>query len=201
MIRAVLLDADGVVQENPDGWLDDLKAFVAEGDGQAFVDDLFATEEPAMTGERGFRDVVAEVAGRWGLPERVEELLGHWRRIEVSAPVVALAGELRGSGLRCCLATNQNSFRAAYMKQSLGYDEVFDGAFYSCDLGVLKSSPAFFTRALERLRLPAAEVLFVDDSERYVDTARDVGLHGELWSTCEGIEVLRDRLGALGIGG
>ena len=37
------------------------------------------------------------------------------------------------------------------MRDTLGYDEVFDELFYSCDEGVAKPDPAFFTGAVERL--------------------------------------------------
>lgn len=195
-LRAVLFDADGVVQQNPSGWLADVRRFVSGRDGAAFTDDLFAAEASAMLGERDFREVVAEVAGRWGVAATgVEELLGHWHRIEVSEPVLRLVAELRERGLRCCLASNQNAFRAAYMQAEVGYADRFDASFYSCDLGVLKSSPAFFDQVLDRLDLPADEVAFVDDTERYVDVARRRGLPAVLWCSGQGVEVLRDRLG------
>jgi putative hydrolase of the HAD superfamily len=198
-VRAVLLDADGVVQENPDGWLERLKATVGDGKGQEFADDVFATEQEAMTGDRDFGDVIAEVADRWGLTGSRQDLLEHWRRIEVSAPVVELVGELRAAGIRCCLASNQNSFRARYMRDALGYEKIFDSVFFSCDLGVLKTSPRFFTSVLSELDLPAGEVLFVDDGEHYVETARDVGLRAFVWSTGRGIDVLRAELAAHGL--
>ncbi len=198
-VRAVLLDADGVVQENPDGWLEQLKATVGHGRGQEFADDVFATEQDAMTGDRDFGDVIAEVADRWGLTGSRDDLLEHWRRIEVNAPVVDLVGELRAAGIRCCLASNQNSFRARYMRDALGYEKIFDSVFFSCDLGVLKTSPRFFTSVLSELDLPAGEVLFVDDGEHYVETARDVGLPALVWSTGRGVDVLRAELAAHGL--
>lgn len=197
--QAVLLDADGVVQQNPDGWLDDLKSFVGPDDGQDFVDDLFATEAAAMTGHRTFPDVLAEVAARWGAANRSDELLEHWRRIEVSEPTVALATELRDGGVPCYLATNQHAVRASYMKDVLGYGELFDGVYCSCDLGVLKSSATFFTQVLDRLGLDAGVVLFVDDSEEYVRSARAAGLQAETWSIDDGVDVLRERMRALGL--
>ncbi len=198
-VHAVLFDADGVVQDNPAGWFDELHALVAPGRGREFVDDVFDTEKPAMRGRRDFRAVLAEVASRWGLSGRVEELLDHWRRIDVHAAVLEVVGELRASGVRCYLASNQHAHRAAYMRSGLGYDEVFDAQFYSCDLGVLKSSPDFFVRALRDIGAAAEETLFVDDSEAYVETARGVGLLAEQWCVADGIGVLRALLAEHGL--
>ena len=198
-LRAVLFDADGVVQRNPPGWFDHLHDMVAPGRGRQFVDDVFETEKPAMRGRRDFRGVLTEVTRRWGVDARLDELLDHWHRIEVNAPVVEVVGELRASGIRCCLASNQHAHRAAFMRRGLGYDEVFDEQFYSCDLGVLKSSPAYFTQVLETLGLPAEQVLFVDDSDSYVETAREVGLLAETWSIRDGVGQLREVLAEHGL--
>ncbi|MGN6131474.1 MAG: HAD family hydrolase [Nocardioidaceae bacterium] len=198
-VQAVLFDADGVVQDNPAGWFDELHALVAPGRGREFVDDVFATEKPAMRGHREFASVLTEVRSRWGLSVRLEALLDHWRRIDVHAPVLEVVGELRASGVQCYLATNQHAHRAAHMRRTLGYDEVFDGQFYSCDLGFTKSSPAFFTRVLDELGLPGEEVLLVDDSEKYVETAREVGVLAEQWCLTDGVDELRALLGEHGL--
>jgi putative hydrolase of the HAD superfamily len=199
VVRAVLFDADGVVQRNPPGWFEHLHSLVAPGRGRAFVDDVFDTEKPAMRGRRDFRGVLTEVTSRWPVDASVEELLAHWHRIDVHAPVVELVGELRATGLRCCLASNQNAHRAAYMRDRMGYDAVFDEQFYSCDLGALKSSAVFFDRALEVLALPASDVLLVDDKQEFVDAARDRGLRAEQWSLAEDVDRLRRQLRCHGL--
>lgn len=198
-IRIVLFDADGVVQTTPDGWLDDLKAFVVPGDGRGFVDDVFAAEKSAMVGERDFREVLEEIAKHWGLADRIEALLPHWQRIDVSDATVELVHRLRRSGIGCFLATNQQAFRASYMKQHLGFDDVFDGQFYSCELGVLKPDLAYFSRILERLDMPASSVLLVDDSQTNVEAARTAGLQATCWAVRDGIETLRADLSLRGL--
>ena len=195
--RVLLLDADGVVQQNPPGWLERLRGVVA--DGEAFTDELFAAEQPAMTGDRRFPDVLGEVAARWGVGDLVEDLLAHWRDVEPCAETLDVVARARRHGIDCYLASNQNAYRAAFMRTGLGYDDVFTGQFYSCDLGALKSSPAFFERVLARLRMPAAEVLFVDDSEEYVDQARSVGLRAVHWCVGDGTPRLRALLAEHGL--
>ena len=150
MVRAVLVDADGVLQVNADDWLDRLRAFVPATDGDEFVDDLFAAEKPAMRGERRFADVVADVCARWGLTGREDELVDHWRHAIVQPEVVEVVRELRAAGIACHLATNQNDVRAAYLLDDLGYADLFDSTFCSCELGTTKDDPAFLRLAAER---------------------------------------------------
>ena len=193
-VRAVLFDADGVVQQNPPDWDAKLRRF---GDG--FVDDLFASEVPAMVGERSFSEVLAEVIERWQVPVSASALLEHWCEVSVRADTVALVRSLRVAGLGCWLASNQHAYRASFMRRRLGYDEAFDGQFYSCDLGVLKSSPEFFSLVLDRLGLPAADVLLVDDGASYVDVARSAGLRAVQWCVDDGIDELRRLLASHGL--
>ena len=193
-VRAVLVDADGVLQTNPDGWLEEVRGFVAAEDGKDFTDHLFGAEERAMTGSVSFADVVAEVTAHWGIGDRAEELVGHWRRIEVCADTVAVLRELRAAGVGCHLVTNQNDLRAAYMRAELGYADLLDSTFVSCELGVLKDDPRFFEQVLAVLGLPATEVLLVDDKDRFVDVARSVGLRGVVWTVDDGAPALRAAL-------
>ena len=193
-VRAVLFDADGVMQHNPPGWEAALRRY---GDG--FVDDLFAAEAPAMVGARSFPEVLDEVVARWTLPVAASQLLGHWREISVSGPTVGVVRSLRALGVGCCLASNQHAYRASYMRSGLGYGDLFDEQFYSCDLGETKSSPKFFAMVLDRLGLPAGEVLLVDDGGSYVDVARSAGLRAVQWCIDDGISELRRLLSSHGL--
>lgn len=87
--------------------------------------------------------------------------------------------ELRAAGFGVHLATNQERRRAAYMREVLGYDELFDSSYYSCDLSHLKVEPEFFEAVIADLGVPADEVLPGDDREKNVLVARDVGLRAE----------------------
>lgn len=198
-VAALLLDADGVVQENPPGWLEELRAYVDPARADAFVADLFAEEQPAMVGDRRFASVVEEVAARWGILDRVDELLGHWCRVLPSPEVVALVRRLRAGGLPCHLASNQNDHRAAHLRGPLGYDELFDATYFSCDVGALKSDPAYFSRVVSSLGLPAGRLMFVDDKDEFVEVARSCGLRASRWTTADGTAALGRLLAGHGI--
>ena len=79
------------------------------------------------------------------------------------------------------LTTNQQSRRARWMRDNLHFDEVFDEQFYSCELGLAKPDPAYFSTIIDRLDLDPATVLFVDDTEVNVVGARQTGIHAELF--------------------
>lgn len=197
--RQLLLDADGVLQTNPPGWSDHLRAQVDPGRGEEFVDELWSAEQEAIRGRRPFADVLREVTARWGIGDRVEELLPHWHRVEAAEGTVEVVRELRAAGVPRHLVTNQNDHRAAYMRDGLGYAELFEQLFVSCELGLTKSDPGFFARVAERLDAPPASLLLVDDSQDHVDSAREAGLLAEVWCTEDGTDALRALLARHGL--
>lgn len=199
MIRHVLLDADGVLQQLPGGWPTALARHLGDR-AEEFLTAASAVEVACLRGDADFLPLLAAELEAYGVTVPAEELYTSvWHHIAVEAEGLALVGELRGRGLGVHLATNQAPRRAAYMRAELGYDELFDTSFYSCELGVAKPDPAFFAAVLDRLGAPAPEVLFVDDSPANVAGAREAGLAAEQWTIGDGHPRLRELLDRHGL--
>jgi len=105
-----------------------------------------------------------------------------WFTIGVVPETMALVRRLKAAGYGVHLGSNQERHRAAFMGSTLGYDHVFGVSAYSCDLGVAKPDPAYFTRAAELIGADPATILFVDDTEPNVRGAREAGLAAEQWT-------------------
>lgn len=190
--KVVLFDADGVVQQTPPGWEAELHATLGSPPfAEDLLRELFVAELPALAGDSDFAEVTREVLDRFGLAERTEAVLAFWTRLELDVEVTALIRELRAAGTACFLATNQHELRRAYMSTSLGYDELLDGQLYSCELGVAKPDPAYFTAALERIGYSPGSALFIDDREPNVLGARSAGLRAEVFHLSSGVGALR----------
>ena len=157
-------------------------------------------ELPALAGERDFTEVATEVLERWGLADRTDAVLAFWTRLELDQEVTALIRELRAAGAACWLATNQHELRRAYMSTSLGYDELLDGQLYSCDLGVAKPDPAYFTRAVAQIGCdPARGAVHRRAARTNVLGARSAGLRAEVFHLSSGADALRVILAAHGL--
>jgi putative hydrolase of the HAD superfamily len=197
-VRAVLWDADGVLQHLPDGWEASMRP-VVEGhvtDLDAFLAEAFEAERPALVGQANWLEILPALLERWGVPHLYDRAVQVWLSIVPQEGVRDLVTSLRDDGIRCYLATNQTAQRGRYMAEHLGYDDLLDGAFWSYELGLAKPDPAYFTTILDKLGLEAAEVLFVDDSVASVEAARSVGMAAEHWHVDRGIRALRDLLRA-----
>jgi putative hydrolase of the HAD superfamily len=170
---------------------------LADVDG--FLAEAYVAERPALTGDARWLDVLPGLLERWGVPEAYDDVVRAWLSIEEVPGTHDLVRRLRATGLRCCLATNQDVSRGAYMHEALGYGDLLDVAFYSHALGVAKPDPAYFTAVLDRLGAAPDETLFVDDNLDNVEAARTVGLHAEHWVHSDGLDALREQLARHGV--
>lgn len=194
-IRAVLFDADGVVQTPGAGWRDHVAGLCGDAAaGNAFLEAVFAAEKPCLTGTGDFRSALAEVLEVWRSSVDVERALQVWTMIEPDEAVLGLASRLRRGGVQVALATNQQRYRADYMTRQLGYGAYFDHLLYSCDLGYAKPSIEYFSGALNRIGIAPEEALFLDDHADNVAAARQAGLHADVFHVSQGCAALMETL-------
>lgn len=79
------------------------------------------------------------------------------------------------------------------------FKALFDGAYYSCEIGQRKPEAAAYHHVLERHNADPARTLFIDDSIQHVYGARAAGLNAEhLELANEDVIGLVDRLGLVG---
>jgi HAD superfamily hydrolase (TIGR01509 family) len=183
---AILFDADGVLQSTDEKWFYAMTALIGTDDEkqvERFFGDIMAAELPSLAGRLPFEGPLGEALATWRITTPAAEVLQLWHHVDVDRGVVAAVSELRAQGIRCALATNQHPERAAYMRENLGYDEVFDDLFYSCELGVAKPDPAYFTEVVRRLGTVPGRTLLLDDNADNVAEAKEAGLVAELFAS------------------
>ncbi len=193
-VRAVLWDADGVLQHGPAGWRADLDAVA----GPELADAVLTAEGPALRGEVPLRDALRTMLRAWPRAAvHVEDLLSLWTQAVVDPDALRLVDGLRASGVSCALATNQHDVRREWMRDTLRLDEHFDAVYYSCEVGTVKPDAAFFGHALADLGLRGAQVGLVDDSPANVEGARAAGLRAVRHDPASGAPGLRAEVRAL----
>ena len=189
-VRAVLLDADGVLQFIGTPWYRAL----SEGGGEPFAKALLSREGPALSGRESLRDLLERLVAELELATSADELMVLWRRATPDPLARRLVGELRAAGYLTVLATNQQRERREWMRTALGYDGLCDIDAYSCLLGVAKPDPDYFRAVLTMARVDADEALFVDDSAENIAAASALGLRTLHHPSDSGGRVLRREL-------
>jgi putative hydrolase of the HAD superfamily len=110
---------------------------------------------------------------------------------------LGILAELAASN-SCFLGALNNEARETneYRFQKFGLREHFKVALSSCYLGLRKPDLAIYKRALDILGRPPERILFIDDREENVASARVAGMHGIRF---QGAEALRSELKNLGV--
>ncbi|MFT4798862.1 MAG: putative hydrolase of the HAD superfamily [Candidatus Azotimanducaceae bacterium] len=182
MTTTLLLDADGVLQETAASFYTDIKALVNAEDADRFLEQIFAAERPALTGQADFREDLQTLLKQWQVLHAVDDVLAIWYRIDLVPGILSLLKNLRDRGCTVCLATNQQASRMQYMRHHMRLDQHFDRAYYSCELGVAKPSSEYFVAIQHDLGVAADQILFIDDSLPNIEGAARSGLLTEHFS-------------------
>jgi len=192
-VRAVLFDADGVLQMPREGWLDRLTTL----GGPGFVEAAFAAEAECLDGSIDFGERLETLLAK--REATVRDALAVWEDIVPDPDAFAVVERVRAGGLLCGLATNQQSRRGRYMRERTAIDRIFDRHYYSFEVGHAKPTRAYFEAIVEDLGIPAGQVAFVDDVPGNVEGARSVGLQAAWHDPASGAAGLAADLRGLGV--
>ena len=80
----------------------------------------------------------------------------------------------------------------------MGIHHLFDDVISSAVVGMAKPDHRIYRLAAERLKLPVEECLFIDDAERNVEAAREVGMSAVHFRVHKGDD-LAAQFAALGV--
>jgi HAD superfamily hydrolase (TIGR01509 family) len=127
-------------------------------------------------------EFLRELAGQMGAPDlEIEALRQAWCDIFRPWPEMErLAEDLIAAGHPTWLVSNTDPLHFSHLRPRLPVLERFTGLFLSYEAGLIKPDPAYFHAALERVGLPAAQCVFVDDRPENVEAARTCGLRAIL---------------------
>ncbi len=142
--------------------------------------DLF---EKGMISPAEYRDYIRKAAGKDFSDEVVDEIVNAIL-IDVPRERVELLLKLRKK-YRLFLFSNTNEINyicfTKRLREKFGYDifeRCFDAAYFSQIMHCRKPSPEGFKRIVEEQGLVPDETVFIDDIEKNLEGARQIGIHG-----------------------
>lgn len=141
-------------------------------------------DNPLFEMERG---EITEAAFLDQLTDSLEPLLGHqpemhrfkeiyFEALEPNQPMIELMRELRDSGYRMAMLTNNVKEWEPLWRSMLPVDEIFETVVDSGFVGCRKPESRIYAITLERLALPAERCLFVDDVQVNCEGAERTGM-------------------------
>ena len=197
MIKTVIFDLGGVIMTlSPDvavqRFLDlGLKDAVKQMDPYT-QKGIFGDVEEGKISPETFRERLSEMCGRelsW--EECRHAWLGYVK--EVPRRNLDTLLQLKEQGYRVVLLSNTNPFMMDWVESEDFSGDGHSLSFYlhklykSYEMGCMKPNPLFFQKVLQEEQLNPAEALFLDDGQRNVEAARELGItsiqtiNGEDW--------------------
>jgi putative hydrolase of the HAD superfamily len=196
MIRVILFDNDGVVSNPPEFFSDwycreyGLPAGLMEPFFRGpFVD--------CIRGKADLKELLVPLLPAWKWNGGVEEFLDLWFEKEniIDEEVVALIKELSDEDIICCMATNQEKYRLAYLRKR--FEGIFDEVYGSADIGFKKNQPEFAKFVAndlsQRFEIAADEILLIDDEARNVEVSSQV-INAYQFTTLEALKKKLDEI-------
>ena len=104
----------------------------------------------------------------------------------------ALLCPQKRSNITLCLGTNQDTYRAHFIRTKIG--TLFDALFFSCDLGAMKPETEFYKHIESKLGVEPHHIAFIDDSKAHVEAATRAGWISHQY---QNIDDLKNFLGEL----
>jgi epoxide hydrolase-like predicted phosphatase len=128
--------------------------------------------------EEGIHRHLGESLG-WGDAQVTAFMVDFWTEY-LGTPNTELAEYFRDLRPRYSTAILSNSFVGARERER-EFGELADLIIYSHEVGISKPEHRIYELTCDRLGARAEQTVFLDDAERYVAAAREVGMHGILF--------------------
>lgn len=185
-IKAVVFDADGVVINSP-GYFSvqyEKEFGVSNNTMLPFFKGIF---QDAVVGKADLKEILKPVLSDWEWKGSVDELLKWWFKAEhyVDERIIKEIQRLQGEGIKCCLGTKQEKYRAEYIRKDMGLGDVFDESYISCDMGCKKPEEKFFRiiqdDLADKYSIKAYQIMFWDNKEENITASKKLGWQSYLY--------------------
>lgn len=183
MIKAIVFDADGVVIKAPKMF----SQILAETRGVTTEQTLVFFKgifQECLIGKADLKVELLPFLQKWGIEDKPEAFITQWFVAEnhLVQEIIDLIFELRNKSIKCYLATNNEYNRTQFMRNEMGFNNIFDEVYSSADLNAKKPEREFFTILLKKIKLEPGEVLFIDDAYENIAVAEKMGIRSHLYS-------------------
>ena len=181
-MKVLLLDADGVLFKS-----------------EVLFSTLFAQEHNVLleeiseffrgpfvqcqTGEKDMKEELPPYLEKWKWNGDLNSFLTYWFESEFNFDETLNKSVqlLREKRVLCCLASNNEKYRATHLENRLREMDTLDKYYFSWSLKSKKNKPEFFEKIIEELRVAPEEIVFIDDEQQNIDAAKSLGINARLY--------------------
>ena len=147
------------------------------------------------------RDYYKRVLSRFGvtmddktIDEMVEMDLSSWKNI--NAGTVALMEDVKKADYVLGILSNMPHDFLAWARENIPVFSIPHVSLFSCEVNLVKPEEAIYRKMLSLLGVESGELVFFDDNEENIKSARALGIKAFLWKNPE---CARRELSSLGV--
>ncbi|MFZ2706850.1 MAG: HAD family hydrolase [Minisyncoccia bacterium] len=148
------------------------------------VQRFFANEfQECLRGKLDLKVALSPYITEWGVPMSIDEIITYWFSHErkISNNILTQVHALRSTGTKVHISTNNETYRADYIWNTLQLRESFDTVFASGHIGFVKPEQEFWSYIWKKLGEPEKKsVLVWDDNNDNIASARAFGFSAQL---------------------
>lgn len=174
--KTIFFDWGGVIANDPgDDFLRELLRKVGANDAQ--IEEFFHDCMPQfMRGEITEDQYWYILRSKYNLniEDSISEEFKQWKGLVANQDILKLVSDAKAKGIRTAILSNaiEPTYNAL---QQAGYYDLFDELIVSCKVGFAKPQKEIYELALKQLNATATESVFIDDKQRNLDPAEEMG--------------------------
>jgi HAD superfamily hydrolase (TIGR01509 family) len=178
-IRAVIFDMDGVIVDSEPYSVQALIDILRQYGVEPTADDL------RRSYGRRVRDDFVDYFSRYGVTADLHTAIAHKHaryyhlaagHLHAFPGVLPLLERIHGQGYRLALASSGDRVKVAFGMQALGLNGTFEAVVTGDDVSHSKPDPEIYLRAAQRLGVPPAACVAIEDAPAGVEAAKRAGM-------------------------
>lgn len=187
MVKAIIFDLSGVV------FSEGLDVFIRKL-SQKYNSDFSDLKFEMRDGKLGtlYRinqisscDFWGEIIKKFRIPENGEELAKMWNSsYTVCDCAVKIILDLRRK-YKVYYLSDSVKERIDYLRNRYDFERWFEGGIFSHEVGFRKPNPEIYKMILRKFDLKPDEAIFIDDKEKNLHPASDLGMKTIIFENCE----------------
>ncbi len=168
-MKVVIFDMYGVILKAPEG---DLIPFIRKYFPELSDDSINGLWKEAAYGRKTSYEFFRDVGFKGKIQDIEKEYL---ETIQIDDNFLNTAKCLKRD-YKLVLLSNDLSEWSVYLREKFGLNELFDKIIISGDFGILKPDNRLFNIILDDLQQPASECCYIDDREKNLTAAAQLGM-------------------------
>lgn len=178
--KCILFDSDGVIVHT--------EMYSKEYQRQSSISNdemlpfYLGVFQECLAGKADLKEVIRPWLVKWKWYGTADEFLNNWFQYENKPDqrVIDLIKNLRKQGIICCLATNQEQYRTSFMKNEMGFADLFNHIYSSAEINYKKPDKEFyeyiFREMNQKYGFSKEDLFYVDDTVSHVEGGNNAGI-------------------------